>query len=87
MSAKNIIAITLFFAFALLLGGCMDITGRGAAPLDRTVDKTERQAHTRVGYVYCMRGWLGIFSTGMDALADKIDKQAGAPAVSVAAPE
>jgi pimeloyl-ACP methyl ester carboxylesterase len=31
-----------------------------------------------------MRGWLGIFSTGMDALADKIDKQAGAPAVSVA---
>jgi hypothetical protein len=62
----------------------MDITGRGPAPLERTVDESQRQTHTRIGYVYCMRGWLGVFSTGMDALAEKIDKQAGAPAVSVA---
>jgi pimeloyl-ACP methyl ester carboxylesterase len=64
------------------LGGCTDLTGRGRAPLEKTVDNVA--GHPRVGHVYCMRGWLGIFSTGMDALADKIDKQVGAPSVSVA---
>jgi pimeloyl-ACP methyl ester carboxylesterase len=65
------------------LVGCTDMTGRGKAPLDRTIGPVT-QEHPRVGHVYCMRGWLGIFSTGMDALADKIDKEVGAPAVSVA---
>jgi len=74
----------LMLAMTIFFGGCMDITGRGPAPLDRTVDQAQRQLHTRVGYVYCMRGWLGIFSTGMDTLADKIDSKIGAPAVSVA---
>ncbi len=41
-------------------------------------------AYPRVGHVYCMRGWLGIFSTGMDALAQEIDSKVGVPAVSVA---
>jgi hypothetical protein len=72
----------LFFAFAM--GGCMDITGRGPAPLDRTVGTAQVSHYPRVGHIYCMRGWLGIFSTGMDALADEIDKQVGAPSVSVA---
>jgi hypothetical protein len=70
--------------FALLFCGCMDMTGRGPAPLDRTVDASHRKERPRVGYVYCMRGWLGIFSEGMDALAQKIDTQVGIPAVSVA---
>ncbi len=74
----------LLLMFAVLLGGCGDITGRGPAPLDRTVDTAQRELHARVGYVYCMRGWLGIFSTGMDSLAQKIDTQMSTPAVSVA---
>jgi len=68
----------------LALTGCMDITGRGPAPLARVVTPSEPQTYSRVGQVYCMRGWLGIFSTGMDTLAEKIDKEVGAPAVSVA---
>jgi len=75
-------------AFCLLVAlssiGCSDLTGRGPAHLDRTIDVKAREQHERVGYVYCMRGWLGIFSEGMDALANKIDTKLGIPAVSVA---
>jgi pimeloyl-ACP methyl ester carboxylesterase len=67
----------------LLFPGCMDITGRGAAPLHKTIG-AEAAVKPRVGHVYCMRGWLGIFSTGMDSLASEIDSDVGAPAVSVA---
>ncbi len=84
MNACKFLPLLFCLALAFLLGGCMDITGRGAAPLDRTVDVAQRAQHPRVGYVYCMRGWLGIFSEGMDALAQKIDTQIGTPAVSVA---
>src|SRR5215469_3155612 len=80
---KKRFLLLLLCAFSVLLTGCMDITGRGAAPLSKTVGEAT-QKYPRVGHVYCMRGWLGIFSTGMDALADEIDKQVGAPAVSVA---
>jgi hypothetical protein len=75
-------ALTLLIA--LSAAACGDITGRGPAPLDNTVNVKLRQSHERVGYVYCMRGWLGIFSEGMDALANKIDTRLGIPAVSVA---
>jgi pimeloyl-ACP methyl ester carboxylesterase len=69
---------------ALLLDftGCMDITGRGPAPQAKTVTVAAVDSHPRLGHVYCMRGWLGIFSTGMDALASEIDVEV--PAVSVA---
>ncbi len=80
---KKLFVFLMMIAGAALLPGCMDITGRGPAPLDRTIG-TAAEKHTRVGHIYCMRGWLGIFSTGMDVLADEIDKQLGAPAVSVA---
>jgi pimeloyl-ACP methyl ester carboxylesterase len=66
------------------LTGCGDITGRGPADLSKTVDPALREQHPRVGYVYCMRGFLGIWSIGMDILAEKIDTQVGTPAVSLA---
>jgi len=86
---KAMYTLKAIFAVVVLVmtmgfGGCMwDITGRGPAPLERTLVPT--QQHLRAGHVYCMRGWLGIFSTGMDTLADKIDKPpVGIPCVSVA---
>ena len=75
--------VVILCAASFLLPGCMDITGRGPAPLAKTVGPATA-TYPRVGHVYCMRGWLGIFSTGMDALADEIDTKTGVPAVSVA---
>jgi len=86
MKMKYILKAIFAAAFLILItgfGGCMDITGRGRAPLERTIE-ADAPHHLRTGHVYCMRGWLGIFSTGMDALADKIDKTVGAPSASVA---
>jgi hypothetical protein len=67
----------------LLLGGCADFTA-GPAPLARTVDPTQVQTHSRAGKVFCGRGWLGVFSTGMMTLADRIDTVVGVSAVSTA---
>jgi hypothetical protein len=83
MKSTKAVGLAGILALIGMLTGCMDITGRGPAPLAKTVG-VKAESHERVGHVYCMRGWLGIFSTGMDALADEIDKQVGAPAVSVA---
>jgi predicted alpha/beta hydrolase family esterase len=83
MNIHKLACFVLICGLLATLGGCMDMTGRGPAPLDRTVGEAALE-HPRAGHVYCMRGWLGIFSTGMDALADQINTQMGAPAVSVA---
>jgi pimeloyl-ACP methyl ester carboxylesterase len=83
MKFSKSLLLVMMCAAIWSLGGCSDLTGRGKAPLDRTIGEATTK-HPRVGHVYCMRGWLGIFSTGMDALAEKIDKEIGAPAVSVA---
>src|SRR5271156_5301350 len=80
---KKPLAMALLCAWPLFFTDCMDITGRGPAPLAKTVGPTTSK-YPRVGHVYCMRGWLGIFSTGMDALADEIDGKVGVPSVSVA---
>jgi hypothetical protein len=85
-SAHNLfraVCITLLCCFAWLSGGCADFTA-GFAPLDRTVDASVVRAHPRAGRVYCARGWLGIFSTGMMQLADRIDTKEGITAVSTA---
>lgn len=73
--------VLLGVGMATGLAGCMDITGRGPAPLNKTVAPTVER-YPRAGHVYCMRGWLGIFSTGMDVLAAEIDREV--PSVSVA---
>lgn len=72
----------LLLVLGTLCAGCMDITGRGPAPLEKTVDPVRETNHLRAGHVYCMRGWLGIFSTGMDDLAVKIDKEVAAVSVA-----
>src|SRR5262245_55533751 len=43
-------------------------------PPDGEMDKVQLVSEkARVGNVYLLRGWIGIFSTGMDALTDKIN--------------
>ena len=81
--ALHFLAALILLPFASMTVGCTDLTGRGAAPLDKTL-VGHVEDHPRVGHVYCMRGWLGIFSEGMDALANEIDTELGAAAVSVA---
>jgi hypothetical protein len=83
ITTPKLTLVVLFIALASLLGGCADFTA-GLAPLDRTIDPALVQAHTRAGKVYCARGWLGIFSTGMMELANRIDSKEGITAVSTA---
>jgi pimeloyl-ACP methyl ester carboxylesterase len=80
---KQLMAATVLLFCVTLLGGCADFTA-GFAPLDRTVDPAVVNAHARAGKVYCGRGWLGIFSTGMMTLSDRIDTVEGITAVSTA---
>jgi hypothetical protein len=77
---KNLVKISAMCLGAILMTGCMDITGRGPAPLAKTIATADE--HPRAGHVYCMRGWLGIFSTGMDELAHKVDKEVAAVSVA-----
>jgi hypothetical protein len=81
-AARTVIMLAAPVVF-LMLTACGDLTLRGAAPLDSTLEGKIEQ-HPRLGHVYCMRGFLGVFSTGMDELAKKIDTQLGVSAVSVA---
>jgi hypothetical protein len=76
--------LTFVAAATILVGGCAGDFTAGAAPLERTVDPVLVQAHPRMGKVYCTRGFLGIFSTGMMDLADRINSEVGVTAVSIA---
>ena len=72
------------FLFVLVpicvLTGCVDITGRSAARLDPIHEKTR---FVREGHVYCILGWLGIWSRGMDVIAQRIDAELGVQATSL----
>lgn len=76
-------AMMIIVALGAVLTGCADFTA-GPAPLNRTIDPKLVEEHPRVGYVYCARGWLGIFSTGMMDLANELNTKVGVSAVSVA---
>lgn len=47
----------------------------------RVADKTR---YPREGQVYCILGWLGIWSRGMDAVAERANKELGVHATSLA---
>lgn len=61
----------LFIAMAMLLSvvGC---SGMKNGSMSKVQPVTENQ---RVGSVYLLRGWIGIFSTGIDSLGEKINQQ------------
>jgi hypothetical protein len=75
-------AVTLL----LLLPGCVDITDRRAAQLE-PMHPGQTGGFTRAGHVYCILGWLGIWSRGMDAIASRAQSELGVHAISLANPE
>jgi hypothetical protein len=60
--------IFVVFVLALFAGGCVDLTGRSAAQL-LPMKPGQATPFTREGHVYCILGWLGIWSRGMDVVA------------------
>ena len=73
------------FLFVLVpifvLTSCVDITGRSAAQLAPLQKKSR---FVREGHVYCILGWLGIWSRGMDVIAQRVDADVGVEATSLA---
>jgi predicted alpha/beta hydrolase family esterase len=78
-------------AFALLvcaaLTGCVDITNshRTAAQLEPM--RAGQTGWRRAGHVYCILGWLGIWSRGMDVIATRASTELGVHAISLGNPE
>jgi hypothetical protein len=77
-------ALTCLLLGAAALAGCAGDFTAGPADLHHTVDLSKTSARTRVGRVYCARGFLGIFSTGMMELADRINNEESITAISIA---
>jgi hypothetical protein len=76
--------LLLLFLSILFLAGCVDITGRSAT---RLASIQKRSGFVREGHVYCIRGWLGIWSRGLDVIAQRADSELGVQATSLGAPE
>jgi pimeloyl-ACP methyl ester carboxylesterase len=66
-----------------VLTGCVDISGRSAAQL-APIQSTRESRYVREGHVYCILGWLGIWSRGMDVIAQRVDTELGVQATSLA---
>ena len=65
-----------------VLIGCVDITGRSAAQL-QPIQTAQESRFVREGHVYCILGWLGIWSRGMDVIAQRVDAELGVQATSL----
>jgi hypothetical protein len=65
------------------LTGCVDITGRSAAQLE-PIRSAQGSRFAREGHVYCILGWLGLWSRGMDVIAQRVDAELGVQATSLA---
>jgi hypothetical protein len=79
----------LFFVSVLLLTGCVDLTdvsGRSAGQL-APIQPARESRFVRKGHVYCILGWLGIWSRGMDVIAQRVDSELGVHATSLGNPE
>ena len=71
------VLVSIFF-----LTGCVDISGRSAAQL-APIQPAQESRFAREGHVYCILGWLGIWSRGMDAIAQRVDSELGVQATSL----
>jgi pimeloyl-ACP methyl ester carboxylesterase len=71
---------------ALVLGGCVDLTHQPAVTLT-PASTGNPAALRREGNVYFLRGWLGVWSRGLDVLARRATSELGVSAVSLGQPE
>lgn len=71
----------LFFVLISFVTGCVDISGRSAAQL---APIRQESRFARDGHVYCILGWLGIWSRGMDVIAQRVETELGVQATSLA---
>jgi hypothetical protein len=77
--SRFLFVLVPFFA----LTGCLDISGRSAAQL-APIQLAQKSRFVREGHVYCILGWLGIWSRGMDVIAQRVDSELGVQATSLA---
>jgi pimeloyl-ACP methyl ester carboxylesterase len=68
---RSVIHLLASLAVLLLLGPAVGCSGMKNGSLTRVAPTTDNQ---RVGSVYLLRGWIGIFSTGIDSLGKKLNE-------------
>lgn len=71
---------------SLIAAGCVDVTGRPATQL-HSLPAAHAAGFARAGHVYCILGWLGIWSRGMDVVASRAQNELRVHAISLANPE
>ncbi len=59
----------------LAISGCVDLTNQPSDPVARTFPPATQKAYMYPGHLYAMRGFLGIFSTGMDTLCRTLNQR------------
>jgi hypothetical protein len=69
---------------SLLLVSCVDLTSRSPSAL---APARGQESFRRAGHVYCLRGWLGVWSRGLDVLAQRARSELGVDATSLSDPE
>ena len=75
---RRLRAVAFFILAAALispLAGCVDLTGLPANPLAVHGALCAGKSDRYPGHVYCMRGFLGIFSTGMDTFSRTMNRR------------
>lgn len=80
---------TFVLVLVTALAGCVDITQshRTAAQLEPMGAAQTGTGWRRAGHVYCILGWLGIWSRGMDVIATRAQEELGVHAISLGNPE
>ena len=68
---------------AITQSGCVDLTRRSATQLS-PLQPQEQLRYTRQGHAYCILGWLGIWSRGIDVIAQRTQTELGVHATSLA---
>lgn len=81
---RLIVSFLLLVLLTVWCGGCVDLTGLPEDPVAGTVAAKQASLYKYPGHVYAMRGFLGIFSTGMDTLAFTLSREHIVEAAAVA---
>ena len=77
--------LTTLSLAVLLLGGCVDLTSQPARLAAMPAGQASQSV--RGAHVYCLRGWLGVWSRGVDVLAQRARSELGVQATSLSDPE